>query len=179
MGSNWNAQLYYWSLHQAGLTRPIQYGWDPVAPPHNYGSRPLGRNLQLQQLQPGSSLWGQRGVFPAPATSVSSSSPAPPICSSFGAIGNLSTAPVPADSSSRQQQQRQLSQESAEREKIDSDGRGYSLFSGNGQTIFGGSLLNGQVSSGSGQPVSMTNGGNCTNEGGSPMKMRFDEWPAF
>ena len=170
-GSNWNEQLYYWSLDQAGLTRPIQYGWDPVAPPHNYGSAPLGGNLQLQ-MQTQTSLWGSRGAFSAPGPNTAS---APPVCSSFGAIGNVSTAP-PTNSSPRQQQQ----VESTCVSDGGNDCRGYSLFSGNGQTIFGGSLLNGHVADGGGSgSVSMENGGNCSNEGGSPRKGRFDEWPAL
>jgi hypothetical protein len=184
-GYNWNEHIYYWSLDQAGLTRPLQYGWDPVAPPHNYSSGPLGRNLQLQ-VAPTTLLWGSRGAFSAPGST--STPPTPPSAtrSSFGAIGKLSTTttPPPTDLSSSRQPPKELCSSS----KAESDGKktgnncgGYSLFSNGGQTIFGESLLNGQVS---GRPTVSTetcvSADDCSsNEGASPRKRRFDEWPAL
>ena len=44
-GCLWNEQMYYWSLDQAGLTQPLQYGWDPC---HPTGHGLFGNNLQLK-----------------------------------------------------------------------------------------------------------------------------------
>ena len=177
-GCNWNEHLYYWSLDQAGLTRPLQYGWDPVAPPNNYGSGQLrgGSNLQLEVTQ-NTSLWQSRGAFSAPG-----STSKPPATSSFGVIGKLltTTATTPTDSSPRQPP-KECSSSAKDEKETGNDCGGYSLFSNGGQTIFGKSLLNnGQVSD---RHVSMdttVNAVDCpSNEGASPRKSRFDEWPAL
>ena len=184
-GYNWNEHIYYWSLDQAGLTRPLQYGWDPVAPPHNYSSGPVGSNLQLQ-VAPTTVLWGSRGAFSAPGST--STPPTPPSAtrSSFGVIGKLSTTttPPPTDLSSSRQPPKELcssSKAESDGEKTGNNCGGYSLFSNGGQTIFGESLLNGQVS---GRPTVSTetcmSADDCSsNEGASPRKRRFDEWPAL
>lgn len=166
-GCNWNEQLYYWSLHQAGLTKPLQYGWDPVIHPSNYSSTwhtTLGSNLQLQ-VQPGTSQWNSRGPFSAPGGQATTT-PSPPSPSNFGAIGNET---VCEDAQSNPTTSKPQPFNSNEDTNMSSGG--YSLFSTTRQTLFGKSLLNGQDGGG---VATETKGAE-----GSKMVEGFDEWPVL
>ena len=141
-GCNWNELSYYLSLERAGLTRPLQFGWDPVTSP-TCGSQnvPLCSGLQLNHSQP----WGP-GPFSAPTKSVTSpvSTPPPPP-SVFGAIGKALTCGTtqlagPTDPKELSKSDSSMFAASST-DSGASDTGGYSLFDGTGQSLFGSSLL--------------------------------------
>ena len=189
-GCNWNELSYYYSLERAGLTRPLQFGWDPVTSPSN-GSQhaPLCSGLQLDNSQP----WGP-GPFSAPVKSVVSpvSTPPPPP-SVFGVIGKALTCGT-TQAAGHATSPKGLSDNDSSMSGLSSilnNGRGtsnsggYSLFDGTGQSLFGNSLLCGQFEVQQGDTEKESDPLTSSNEGATPQhkdeakKEKFDDWPAL
>ena len=187
----WNEQMYYWSLDRAGLTQPLQYGWDPVAlPNHSNTFQYVPLNIQpplIMNAPP--ALWGSTaasGAFLAPVgqTTDINQHPVPPTSSSstsFGAIGNAPPTSVAMTTNKQPSLQENVSETRAN--------GGYSLFSSAQQTLFGKSLLpNGQENDTVAMDTLTCENDDDdvidNNEGVSSPPQRnddggFDKWPAF
>ena len=163
-GYVWNEQLYYWSLAQAGLTEPVQYGWDPVTSPTYESQPPVGNSLRLN-VQPNSFLWDS-GPFSAPGTGTKSPVTTSP-SSVFGAIGNSPAVggrqPDPGP--------RTLSRVHSPPSNDSDDGR-YSLFNGSRHSLFCDTLLQ----QGGGDSLSSSDAGASPQHNDEAGK-KFDEWP--
>ena len=189
-GCNWNELSYYLSLERAGLTRPLQFGSDPVTSP-NHGSQnvPLCTGLQLYNSQP----WGP-GPFSAPAKTVTSpvSTPPPPP-SVFGAIGKALTCgtnqlaePIDSKELSKSDSSVFAVASTNDSDSGASNAGGYSLFDGTGQSLFGSSFLSGQLEVQQsvtekivGKPLTSSNEGVAPQSKDEAKNEKFDEWPAL
>ena len=163
---SWNEQLYYWSLDQAGLTQPLQYGWDPVIS-SNYAPSPTGNNLHLQ-VPHNLASWGS-GPSSAPEKCPPPSVTLSPLPSSAPPTCPRPECRVAAESKS-------LGNEHGHSLSTQAEKSGeYSLFNSSGKSLFDGYFEGGSYS-----------GSSLTwfNEGASPShhkdgEEKFDEWPAL
>lgn len=161
---SWNEQLYYWSLEQAGLTQPLQYGWDPVIST-NY--TPLtGNDLHLQ-VGPHMTSWGS-GPSSAPEKCPTPQTTLPPLPNSAPPCSDCG---VTVGSKSHDNEQRSSPGPQADESGV------YSLFNSSGKSLFGNYFESGPYAD---SGISLK----WFNEGAPPPQHKdneekFDEWPAL